>query len=76
MCEVHVDQQKPIEAFCDHCEVPLCMNCILTMHHKGHEMLDLTEAAKKCKDKFLQIVDKKVVPSRGEIAKNILKLQE
>jgi hypothetical protein len=32
------------------------------MHHKGHEMLDLKEAAEKCKDKFLKIIDKKVVP--------------
>ena len=75
MCEVHVDQQKPIEAFCDDCDTPLCMQCILTMNHKGHEMIDLKDAADKCKEKFLKIVDKKVMPSQGTIAQNILQLQ-
>ena len=52
MCDLHLQDQKPIEAFCEACWVPLCMSCILTMRHKGHNMLTLTQAAAKCKHSF------------------------
>jgi len=57
VCEIHIEQQKAIEAFCNVCDMPLCMNCILTMNHKGHDMMDLNEAAFKYKDQFMGIVD-------------------
>jgi hypothetical protein len=38
------------------------MNCVLTNEHKGHDMLELTQAAHKYRDMYGKVVKGKVMP--------------
>ena len=38
-CPLH--DEKTVEAFCSECKHELCIECILTNRHKGHDMLSI-----------------------------------
>jgi len=65
------DHQKSVEAFCDVCSEPLCIQCItLTSDHKGHTILDMNHASTKYRDFFIKSIKSKVVPTQEKIAIN------
>lgn len=63
ICESHKSRGRYIEAFCEECTQPLCIECIVTNKHRGHEILGLEEAASKQAAKFTTFVSNQVEPT-------------
>lgn len=64
-CIAH--DEKPVEAFCGVCWQPLCIQCILTNAHKGHDMLTLAAAEDKQKQILQNNYLTKVLPLREQL---------
>jgi flagellar capping protein FliD len=73
-CRTHV--RKLIEAFCEDCHLPVCIECIVTNRHKGHEILGLEEAAVKSKAVFGSLIDTKVKESASQVKEEMLDLKQ
>ena len=62
-CEHH--PSKRVEAFCDNCNTPLCINCILTNMHKGHDIINIEQAQAKILKKAGNEFESNLVPYKS-----------
>jgi DNA anti-recombination protein RmuC len=65
LCAEH--PSRPVEAFCAQCEQLLCIGCILTNQHKGHDMLPLEDALAIKKQAIRTELDKHVLPANRSL---------
>lgn len=71
-CSKH--QQKICELYCENCTNPICVQCISSKEHQGHDFLDLLEFVnrkKKILQKSLLEIESTILPKYKEIASNI-----
>ncbi len=71
-CSAH--PPKKIEAYCEQCRRPVCMQCILRENHKNHDILSLQDASAKERDNFAGMAAR-LAELREEIAKQVTKCQ-
>lgn len=64
-CEHH--PCKRVEAFCDNCNAPLCINCILTNMHKGHDIITIEQAQAKILKKASNEFESNLVPYKSQL---------
>lgn len=60
-----------MEAFCDICFCPLCINCILSNGHKNHDIISLQGAAEKTKIEIYSCFNNRVSPFTSETDQNL-----
>lgn len=67
--ELHCTEHegKGVEAFCSVCSIPLCIQCILTNEHKGHDMLSLQQAESHLRSILEQDLNLKVKPANEQL---------
>ena len=49
-CKKH--QRKKCELYCKQCTTPVCVQCISSQEHPGHEFMDLSEVVNRKKEKL------------------------
>lgn len=55
ICNLH---KSTLEAFCFKCKIMLCVSCILSNEHKGHDLFPVNQASKIEKNEFLEKIEK------------------
>ena len=71
-CKKH--QRKKCELYCKQCTNPICVQCISSQEHSGHEFMDLSEVVKRKKktlEKCLQELVSTTLSKYREIASKI-----
>uniref|UniRef100_A0A8C5WIZ5 Uncharacterized protein n=1 Tax=Leptobrachium leishanense TaxID=445787 RepID=A0A8C5WIZ5_9ANUR len=71
-CSVH---KKVLEYYCCDDAACICVSCILTGEHRGHELETLNEASEKKKEKLRNILQK-LTSQREEAEKRVRSLEE
>ncbi|XP_052683031.1 E3 ubiquitin-protein ligase TRIM71-like [Crassostrea angulata] len=72
-CQRH--SSKICELFCKQCDIPICVKCVSSEEHKGHEFIDVVETLENQKEiilRDLQELEKSISPKYQEIASIIL----
>lgn len=68
---------KKLEAFCEKDFKLLCIDCILSEHHKGHEIISVQKAADKQKafveDQIVQAckMEQKLIATKNDIDRHV-----
>ncbi|XP_034310782.2 E3 ubiquitin-protein ligase TRIM71-like [Magallana gigas] len=68
-CQKH--SSKICELFCKQCEIPICVKCVSSKEHIGHEFIDIVETLENQKEIILndlQELEKSIDPKYQEIA--------
>ncbi|XP_052682824.1 uncharacterized protein LOC128163305 [Crassostrea angulata] len=68
-CQNH--SSKICELFCKQCDIPICVKCVSSKEHKGHEFIDVVETLENQKEiilRDLQELEKSIYPKYEEIA--------
>ncbi|XP_052684080.1 E3 ubiquitin-protein ligase TRIM71-like [Crassostrea angulata] len=68
-CQTH--SSKICELFCKQCEIPICVKCVSSKEHIGHEFIDIVETLENQKEIILndlQELEKSIDPKYQEIA--------
>nr|XP_022289483.1 E3 ubiquitin-protein ligase TRIM36-like isoform X2 [Crassostrea virginica] len=71
-CKKHL--RKKCELYCKQCTNPICVQCISSQEHPGHEFMDLSEVVNRKKEKLkksLQGLVSTTLPKYKEIASKI-----
>nr|XP_034334965.1 uncharacterized protein LOC109620808 isoform X1 [Crassostrea gigas]XP_034334966.1 uncharacterized protein LOC109620808 isoform X1 [Crassostrea gigas] len=72
ICSKHSTQL--CELYCEHCDIPICVECVSSREHLGHEqvgILKMLDAKKKALQRDLQELENTIYPKYQEIASNI-----
>nr|XP_011455850.2 E3 ubiquitin-protein ligase TRIM71 [Crassostrea gigas] len=70
-CSKH--SKKLCELYCEHCNIPICLECVSTGEHLGHKQVELLkslEAKKEVLQRDLQELEKLIYPKYQEIESN------
>uniref|UniRef100_K1QL22 B box-type domain-containing protein n=1 Tax=Magallana gigas TaxID=29159 RepID=K1QL22_MAGGI len=71
-CSKHSTQL--CELYCEHCGVPICVECVSSREHLGHEQVGISkllESKKETLKRDLQELENTIYPKYQEIASNI-----
>lgn len=72
ICSTH--SKKYCELHCQECDIPICVQCVASQKHKGHEFVDMVTALETKKDvlqKDLRELEKSIYPKYQDIASTI-----
>ena len=69
-CQTHL--HKKMEAFCEDCTSPVCMDCILTQDHKGHEIVNIQTGSSRQRAWFEEKM-KAAIEKKAEVEHQIIR---
>ena len=61
-----------MEAFCEDCSSPVCMDCILTQDHKGHEIVNIQTGSSRQRAWFEEKM-KAAIEKKAEVEHQIIR---
>lgn len=76
ICDNHKSKGRLIEAYCEECLRALCIECIVTNKHRGHEILGLAEATSKSTSQFTTYVESQVDPTAKMVSNELEDLKQ
>ncbi|XP_056008562.1 tripartite motif-containing protein 2-like [Ostrea edulis] len=71
-CPKHADKQ--CEMYCEKCDIPVCITCITSGKHKGHDISDVLEklsAKAESLQKDLEELESRIYPRYEEMASDV-----
>nr|XP_034334968.1 uncharacterized protein LOC117692070 [Crassostrea gigas]XP_034334969.1 uncharacterized protein LOC117692070 [Crassostrea gigas] len=68
-CSKHSTQL--CELYCEHCVVPICVECVSSREHLGHEQVGILKMLDTKKERDLKELENTIFPKYKEIATNI-----
>uniref|UniRef100_A0A8W8JEQ9 B box-type domain-containing protein n=1 Tax=Magallana gigas TaxID=29159 RepID=A0A8W8JEQ9_MAGGI len=71
-CSKHSTQL--CELYCEHCDIPICVECVSSREHLGHEqvgILKILDTKKEALQRDLKELENTIYPKYNEIASNI-----
>lgn len=75
-CQEH--SSKICERYCEQCEIPICLLCLFSKVHRGHEFVDLIkklQSQKHVLQRDLQELEKSIYPKYKELSISIPSLK-
>ena len=68
-CNQHIANVQPIQAYCCECSQQLCIECILTNEHKGHQIISIQKGHAMCQREFESQYNDIIVPASLNLEK-------
>ncbi|XP_062572392.1 E3 ubiquitin-protein ligase TRIM71-like [Saccostrea cucullata] len=71
-CTFHAKER--CEMYCNHCDIPVCINCIASDQHKGHTFLKILQVLDERKNKIMKDLtelNETIYPTYQDIASDV-----